>query len=266
MQHKACRTMPIKSSAFDERPSRLDLKREFSRARLAEAGYARDLKRLARACYDIIRGFDPTDPVQLAGLKYALNGYSAAIRPWAASVADRMVKEVAARDRAAWGRVSQRMGLSIQRDLQSQPLASVMASLAQEQAALIGSIPREAAEKVAEWTQKGLAEGTRPQAIADRIMSEIGGVTRSRAVLIARTESGRVATTLTQARSLYVGADSYKWTSAGDSDVRPDHRKLDGKIFRWSEPPVADRRSGMRYHPGCGPNCRCVAVPLIQGL
>ena len=250
---------------LDEKP-RVTLKQEFSRARLAEIGYARQLRRIAKACYDIIREFDPTDPVQLAGLKYSLNAYSEAIRPWAVAVADRMVKEIAARDGAAWGRVSQRLGLSLKRELQSQPLAGVMASLAQEQAALIGSIPREAAEKVAEWTQKGLAEGTRPQTIADRIMSEIGGVTRSRAILIARTESGRVATTLTQARSSYVGADSYKWMTAGDSDVRPDHKRLDGKIFKWSDPPIADRRSGMRYHAGAGPNCRCVPVPLIQGL
>jgi len=252
--------------ALDEPKPRVTLKQEFSRARLAEIGYARQLRRIAKACYDIIREFDPTDPVQLAGLKYSLNAYSEAIRPWAGAVADRMVKEIAARDGAAWGRVSQRLGLSLRRELQSQPLAAVMQSLAQEQAALIGSIPREAAEKVAEWTQKGLVEGTRPQAIADRIMSEIGGVTRSRAMLIARTESGRVATTLTRARAEQVGADSYRWMTAGDADVRPDHRALNGKTFRWTDPPIADRRSGMRYHPGCGPNCRCVAVPLLEGL
>jgi SPP1 gp7 family putative phage head morphogenesis protein len=250
--------------ALDEKPARLSARKEFARARLAEGEFARRLKMVARQCVDIIRAFDPTDPLQLAFLKYSLNNYSAAIQPWARAVATRMLREVEARDRRAWWRISDQIGVNLKRQLSEAPLAPAMQQLTETQVALIGSIPIEAAEKVAEWTQKGLTEGTRPKEIADRIFGEIGGVTRARAMLIARTESSRAASVLQQARAEWCGVTHYTWTTAGDADVRKDHKALDGKVFAYSDPPVADRASGARYGPGQGFNCRCVGVPIIS--
>lgn len=236
---------------------------EFAAAKRVEADFARKLVIIARHCFHIVRAFDPTDPVQLAFLRHSLDNYASAIRPWAGAVASRMVAEVAARDARAWIRMSQRMGVRMKEQLLEAPLDAAMAQLTQTQVALITSIPPEAADKVAEWTQIGISSGQRPKEISARIMSEIGGVTKARAMLIARTESSRAASTVTQARAEWVGCTHFRWMSTGDADVRPLHRKLDGRIFAYADPPVVDERTGIRGLPGQIWNCRCVQSPII---
>lgn len=93
-------------------------------------------------------------------------------------------------------------------------------------------------------------------------LAATGQVTRSRAALIARTETARASSGLTQARAMHIGADSYIWRTAGDADVRKEHRKHNGKVFKWSDPPIAGT-NGMRYHAGAGPNCRCYPEPVV---
>jgi SPP1 gp7 family putative phage head morphogenesis protein len=103
-------------------------------------------------------------------------------------------------------------------------------------------------------------------------------VTRSRAELIARTETGRAASALTQARAEYIGSPGYLWRNANDYKVRPEigikhfaklntlakgsHRKLEGTFHRWDDPPIAGV-NGERAHPGSIYNCRCWAEPVL---
>ena len=91
----------------------------------------------------------------------------------------------------------------------------------------------------------------------------IGGTTKARANTIARTEVSRASTMFTQARAEAIGSDGYIWRSSEDSDVRDEHKELNGKFFKWNEPPVADKRTGIRAHAGCIWNCRCYAEPVI---
>ena len=55
----------------------------------------------------------------------------------------------------------------------------------------------------------------------------------------------------------------YIWRIA-PADVprtRADHLRLNGRRFRWDDPPVIDTRTGERGHPGHDPRCRCTAEP-----
>jgi SPP1 gp7 family putative phage head morphogenesis protein len=52
--------------------------------------------------------------------------------------------------------------------------------------------------------------------------------------------------------------ERYVWRTRGDIKVRPAHRRNDGRIFSWSDPPSTG-------HPGVGYNCRCEAVPYVPG-
>ncbi|MFX5937705.1 phage head morphogenesis protein, partial [Acinetobacter baumannii] len=81
----------------------------------------------------------------------------------------------------------------------------VLQELLAEQVDLITSIPREAGQRVHELTLKGLEDSTRASEIAKEIMRS-GEVAKSRAMLIARTEVSRTATSLTQARAQFVGS------------------------------------------------------------
>ena len=57
---------------------------------------------------------------------------------------------------------------------------------------------------------------------------------------------------------------SYIWRIA-PADVprtRSGHLALNGKTFRWDDPPVINARTGERGHPGHDRNCRCYAEPV----
>lgn len=179
---------------------------------------------------------------------------------WARSVARRMLADVAARDERAWMAVSREMGAGIGRIVKETPIGEAMRQKMAEQVGLIKSLPREAAERVHRLVIEGQETGTRAEVIAREIM-RTGEVTRSRANLIARTEIGRAASTLTQVRAEAVGSTHFVWRTSRDSDVRPSHRKLEGQSFRWDEPPECD--PGIHALPGASFNCRCWAEPII---
>ena len=242
---------------------KFNLKREFLKARKAEAGFSAQLRKIAKHIVDLARGFDLENPIGLAFFQAALIQYANVLDPWARNVSAKMIAEVAQRDRRAWANVSTRMGIEMRAELNAAPMGQVMAELQEIQTQLIKSIPTEAAVKVHEWTQEGLSTGARAKTVADRIFNEIGGVTRSRAMLIARTETTRTAGAVMQARAQSVGSTHYTWQTMHDADVRPDHRILDGKVFAWAEPPIADQRTGARAPPGAIYNCRCLALPIL---
>lgn len=234
---------------------------EFARARLAERFYAQSLRKIARHIGDLVGVFDPANFAEMPRVRSLLDKYALTLAPWAYATATRMITEVAAREGKAWRRVAQAMGLQIHQELRSARFDDMVRKLRDEQVRLITSLPTEAAERVHTLALEGLESGTRAKEIAAEIM-RTGEVTKGRATLIARTEVGRTTTMLTQVRAEGVGSTHYQWLSARDSDVRPLHKKLDGKIFAWNDPPIADP-SGVRAHPGCIWNCRCVALPII---
>jgi SPP1 gp7 family putative phage head morphogenesis protein len=231
----------------------------------AERSLAAKLAGIVRGVAHLVSGFDdPLDPDQQYTLNQALAHYSFAVKPWARAYATRMVAEADARNRHQWFKASAAISAGLEREINAAPVEWAMRALVDTQVDLIGSLPTEAARKVAMWTREGLVKGQRHEAIRERILNEIGTVTRARAELIARTETARVASVLTQARALSVGSTHYRWLATMDARTRPDHRRLHGQIFAWVNPPVSDERTGIRANPGCIWNCRCVAVPILE--
>jgi SPP1 gp7 family putative phage head morphogenesis protein len=173
-----------------------------------------------------------------------------------------MLADVSRRDERVWRSITEGMGAAMREELRSAPMLPVLAELEAEQVRLITSLPTEAAERVHKLTVDGMADGTRASEIAKEIMRS-GEVTQSRANLIARTEVGRASGKITETRALSIDSQEYIWRTAKDSDVRPDHRALEGKVIRWDSPPIADKRTGIRAHAGCIWECRCYAEPII---
>ncbi len=46
------------------------------------------------------------------------------------------------------------------------------------------------------------------------------------------------------------------------SRTRKDHLALNGRKFRWDDPPVVNPRTGEKGHPGMDGHCRCWAEPV----
>lgn len=242
----------------------LDRKRDRNpvKTRGAELRYGSQLRKVAQQVGAIIHPFTPGDMSQVPTIEHLLNAYADMLKGWATQTASNMLMDVALRDEQTWKTIAKDLSRGLREEIRNAPTGVVMRQLLAEQVDLIQSIPREAGQRVHQLTLAGLEDSTRASVIAKEIM-RTGEVTASRAMTIARTEVSRTATTLTEARALSIGSDSYIWHTSEDSDVRSDHKKLNGHVFQWLTPPVADERTGARANPGCIYNCRCWAEPII---
>jgi len=92
------------------------------------------------------------------------------------------------------------------------------------------------------------------------LISERGDVAESKAMLIARDQTLKTYAGISRIRQQNAGATSYVWSTSGDDRVRDTHRANEGQTFSWAVPPA---ETG---HPGEDVQCRCVAVPVIDGL
>lgn len=249
-------------SMRERRLARRKVRERFSRARIAGVSYERSLRAVARQIGVLVRGMAPGPGVYPSALTAALQQYAQMLRPWAKSVAERMAAEVAQRDYKAWMSAAREMGSLLTHEIAQTPIGERTREIVNEQVELITSLPLEAAARVQRLAVESIsATGARPKEIAAEIL-RTEQVTKSRALLIARTESAKASSALTQARAEFVGSEGYIWRTAGDSDVRPLHRKLEGKYFRWDDPPVIGE-NGERGHPGTIYNCRCFSEPIL---
>lgn len=247
--------------ASNYRTGQEKLRDKFEKASRTEQSYRRSLNQVARQVGAIVKGFAPEGKVQnLDDLTHALKQYSQMLRPWAKSVAQRMLAEVNQKEERAWKRLSSRMGRSLARDFGGQAIAQVLIQRLAEQVELITSLPTEAAERVHKLTLEAITTGRRAEDIAKEIAAS-GEVTMSRAKTIARTEVARTSSLLTQSRAESVGSTHYIWRTVGDSDVRHSHQEMDGTVQAWASPPTLS--DGTTTHPGQIYNCRCYAEPIL---
>jgi SPP1 gp7 family putative phage head morphogenesis protein len=119
-------------------------------------------------------------------------------------------------------------------------------------------------------------EGLTAEEIADALKDRVG-VSNSRAMLIARDQSTKLAGAIVQHRQRSAGIKRFVWSTSEDERVRRSvewsasdgrggdeaHAELDGEIFSWDDPPILD---GEVSTPGSPINCRCVAAPDLSDL
>lgn len=229
-----------------------------------EKTYAMRLRRVAATVADFIHAHnDPAEPVTSGdAIQAALVRYAVAVIPWAQSVGNRMIAEVDARNKMHWHAAAKRISAGLADEIENAPTGEVMRALLAAQVDLITSLPREAAQQVHELVTANRVMGLRAELLTEKIRA-LGEITKSRAKLIAITETSRAGAVLTQARAESIDSTEYFWRSAGDASVRPDHRALNGRVFKWASPPISDTKSGTRAHPGCIWRCRCYAEPIF---
>ncbi len=224
-----------------------------------ERRYAISLRKVADQVLTLVRGFDITDQSVVPRLRSVLEKYALALEPWAQATAERMLNEVNQKDHQLWMSLSQEMSASLRREIERAPTGLTMRNLLAQQVGLIKSLPLEAAQRIQNLTIERLNDSRRASELVGEIL-RTGEVTKARANTIARTETSRAATALTQARAEHIGSDGYVWRTSGDSDVRQSHRKMNGKFVLWDDPPTLDKLTG---HAGALPNCRCYCEPII---
>lgn len=124
---------------------------------------------------------------------------------------------------------------------------------------------QESVEKLRKDIKKKAFEGRRIEDLVSTIQKSYQ-VSHSKAKFLARQETKLLMTTYKEARYKDAGVRMYKWKTVVGSTkhpVRPMHAALDGKIFRFDDPPVTDEK-GNRNNPGQDYNCRCFAIPVVK--
>ncbi len=184
------------------------------------------------------------------------------------STLDAVAANVSTASKAAWARQA-KAALGVDLSKIEPNLTPTVERFRRENLDLITSMARDKVERVARILDD--APNARVETIRDRILEE-GEVTKRQAALIARDQVLSLNAQVAQARHEAAGITQYVWRASGDGDVRPDHKALNGKTFRYDEPPVVNAsevrrgRAERREHPGQDYQCRCTAEPVIPGF
>ena len=131
-----------------------------------------------------------------------------------------------------------------------------------ENAMYIKSLPDNWADYASKMAFRMTMQGKTPEEIEAQLRKKIPEHMRSNLKLIARTESAKANAAIAQARAEDLGIPCYIWRTCKDERVRPSHRRMEGVLCFWNNPPSPE---GMGfYHPGNTYNCRCYAEPVLD--
>lgn len=138
-----------------------------------------------------------------------------------------------------------------------------------ENSLLIRTLPSDVADKVTKDIYRESLQGLRSSEIAKHISKYTNQYAKASAKLIARTETSKTMSALTEARAKDLNLNWYVWRTEQDGDrVRPSHRIMEGVLVNFSDPPSPERLAGLpsvgTYHAGNIWNCRCYEEPLLE--
>ena len=158
---------------------------------------------------------------------------------------------------------------------------AVVDEWARTQVTLITKASNDMRDAVARRVRKGVAEGQNNDEVKALIMRDLPGISTRRAAIIARDQTAKLNSELSQGRMEQAGIETYIWSTSMDERVRglpggkysnavPSHYLMEGLICRWDDPTKYRNASGEwvprpmgapLLHPGQDILCRCVALP-----
>lgn len=153
--------------------------------------------------------------------------------------------------------VRDEIGIDLAQIVSEERLGTTLKLKTEENVGLITSIPEEYLAKVERAVYQHVIHGQPGQKSLAQKIQEIGDVSAKRAKFIARDQTSKLVSAMNRERNLALGIEEYRWSTSKDERVRPSHAKLEGKKFRWDDPPAVG-------NPGEDFNCRCVPIPLLK--
>jgi SPP1 gp7 family putative phage head morphogenesis protein len=167
--------------------------------------------------------------------------------------------------------------------LRNAKVQSEMKMWVSENVRLIKTIPEKMLTKVEEIVYTAVRTGVTHTELSKRLVESFG-VSKKRAVIIARDQINKLSGNLTRVRNLELDIDEYKWLTSRDDRCRPSHKVLEGKICSWEDVNVyksvdksvdkdvdnskkwLQRKSigGTISHPSQDVLCRCTSIPIIK--
>lgn len=187
----------------------------------------------------------------------------------ASTIASTMVNRVASINaKKTASSVNNAIGVDVDNIIASENLSEFVEMQVIKNSELIKSVPQQAIEDIRRIVLNGLSEGLR----AEEIQKQISGTSvnstfnkiNNRIATIARTETAKINSQITNRRLLNLGITKAVWDATGDSRTRECHMARDGKEFDISKG-LYSSCDGKTILPGSSEiNCRCVARPIVE--
>jgi SPP1 gp7 family putative phage head morphogenesis protein len=138
----------------------------------------------------------------------------------------------------------------------------IRASIA-ENVSLIKSIPQQYLTNVEGMVMRAVQVGGDVGGLVKDLQREYG-ITRRRAVIIARDQNSKANANLTRARQIEIGVTEAIWLhSHAGRKPRPTHVAMDGKRYNVVEG-MYDPAEGKHIFPGQLVNCRCLSRSVTR--
>lgn len=192
---------------------------------------------------------------------------------FATVLASKMVTAVSVQNAMSWREAARQStrGREIYRMLRnelSQPrMRDRLYFLIQSNAQFISTIPQNIAARTVHHVQQEQMAGRRAEDILHDLKPYMRSLKDWQVQRIARTEVAKADTAITRIRAEEIDLNWYVWETSHDARVRDSHRKMQGVLVNWNDPPspealVREKPVG-HYHPGNIYNCRCIALPVV---
>ncbi len=121
--------------------------------------------------------------------------------------------------------------------------------------------------KVIKYIQTEALRGRRAEAVSKDLQSILPEMTKKQLESICRTVMSKATTASDRVRSEELGLGWYRWETSQDGRVRPSHRKMQGVLIHWNNPPSPELLNGEDpvgvYHAGEADGCRCYPAPIL---
>lgn len=151
------------------------------------------------------------------------------------------------------------LGVDLSAVVREDDLGDYLRLAAARNTSMIKNLSDDAVKRVQQVVLDGLIAGT-PRAEVQKSLTKQLGISDNRAKLIAQDQMAKLNSDLNRIRHEQAGVKEYVWTTAHDERVRPLHRALDGKQYRYGEPTGAE--GGLQ--PGQPVRCRCIARAVVE--
>jgi uncharacterized protein with gpF-like domain len=239
--------------------------------RRIELTYQKALRRLLNRIWREIKFLnDPFDIID----KFESIGDSQVFESFANTLASNMITATLFDTARSWREAAKegsrgRLIYQLLRNELNGPVGVAVNKQIAENAYYIKSMPLDFATTATKHIAAQQQAGRRSSDIARDLLNMFPSMSENKARLIARTETSKANSSLTQARAESLGLNWYRWRGSLDQRERKAHRYLEGVLINFNDPPSPEALLNIKsslghYHAGNCPNCRCYEEVIVD--
>lgn len=194
--------------------------------------------------------------------------YAPLFRKWAKKASKRMVDRSLKHSTVQLKNSLKDAGeaMVVKPDFMNDRLREITTASANEAAGLIKLIPEKYLSEVAGQVMRSITSG---KGMADLVpyLNDKYGQNIRHARLVAHDQTRKTLTSISKERLTAAGVEEFEWRhSSGGRHPRKLHQELNGKVFRFDDPPYIGDMYGQPVYglPSTLPNCRCLLIPRLN--